>query len=64
MSDRDPLAGEWRGEPTWGCPYCAYDSTNESAVREHIQWAHPMEPELTVSRKPAKVTAKEKPTDG
>lgn len=47
--DDPPVAGTWCGEPLWRCPYCAYDSPDENRVREHIQWAHPNDPELVIS---------------
>lgn len=60
MSDREPIAAIWAGHPFWKCSQCAYDAPEERMVREHMQWAHPLDPELPVlvsaSTKKGKVT--------
>lgn len=47
--DDPPVSGIWAGQPQWRCPYCAFDSLEEDRVRQHIQWAHPADPELVVT---------------
>jgi hypothetical protein len=42
MSDRDPIVSEWRGEPTYGCPICAFDTHSEEGITDHLRGAHPV----------------------
>lgn len=42
--DREPNAGTWCGVDVWRCPFCAYDSEDETKTRDHINEAHPLPP--------------------
>jgi predicted GNAT family N-acyltransferase len=61
----DPTIIPYGDGVRYGCPYCQWDTADETTAREHIQWRHRKATPIiaTAATKPKRKAQSEPPTD-